>query len=323
MRPAQKEQFFHQVSHLVASGISVQRALEHLASGRGAVAAAAKKLLFHDGGLAERANAEGRLFDALDIGMIEAGERSGDLPSLLDLLAAFYARLAAARARILAKSAYPFFLFQLTVVLLSIPPAVFSRDLSVFFIRVGIGLGVFYGILFFLAVSIRLVAMACASYPVADRLFFLIPCLGPARQNYAAARFASVLALQVRAGIGILRALPAAARAAGSALLRIEAETIVSKTREGGTLSDAFAAAHAFPEVLEEAIRIGEASGRLDSELLRAAELLRAKLERSIDVLSEWLPRLFYLVVVAFVAWQILGAAASYYSGLQSIFEDL
>ena len=274
------------------------------------------------GGIAERAQSEGRVFDALDIGMIEAGERSGDLTAALDLLSAHYKRIVALRRALLAKSMYPFLLFHLAVLLLSIAPAISARDPSLYFARVAVGLGSFYLLLGILFSGVSLIFRACRSLPLADHLLFSIPLIGAARQNQAAARFASVLSMQVRAGIGILAALPRAGNASGSAFLREISAGIAQTVREGGELGVAFAASRAFPSTLEDAVRTGEASGRLDSELLRAAEILREKNARTIDRLAEWLPRIFYLCVAAFVGWRIIAAVQGYYQGIQNLMED-
>lgn len=254
--------------------------------------------------------------------MIEAGERSGDLTAALDMLSAHYKRIVALRRALLAKSMYPFLLFHLAVLLLSIAPAISARDPSLYFARMAAGLGAFYVLLGILFAGVFFVFRACRTLPVADRLLFWIPFIGAARQNQAAARFASVLSMQVRAGIGILGALPRAGNASGSAFLRATSAGIAQTVREGGELGIAFAAARAFPSLLEDAVRTGEASGRMDSELLRAAEILREKNARTIDRIAEWLPRIFYLCVAAFVAWRIIAAVQGYYQGIQNLMED-
>jgi type II secretory pathway component PulF len=57
----------------------------------------------------------------------------------------------------------------------------------------------------------------------------------------------------------------------------------------------------AFPTDLERAFHVAEASGRLEEEISRWAGIYRDRFFRCIESLTEWLPRILYLLIVALV----------------------
>jgi len=60
-------------------------------------------------------------------------------------------------------------------------------------------------------------------------------------------------------------------------------ERVIGAVREGGGLAGPLAQANIFPDLAVQMIRIGEATGRLDSMLLRLADLLDCEVQRTLD----------------------------------------
>jgi general secretion pathway protein F len=58
---------------------------------------------------------------------------------------------------------------------------------------------------------------------------------------------------------------------------------IITAVREGGGLAGPLARAGLFPDLAVQMIRIGEATGRLDTMMLRLAEILEADVQRTLD----------------------------------------
>ena len=64
---------------------------------------------------------------------------------------------------------------------------------------------------------------------------------------------------------------------------------------------------------------VGEESGRLDQELRSVSEEYRIGGLRKMEMLSEWIPRIIFIAVAVWVAWQVV----SFYVGLLKGIQDL
>ena len=70
-------------------------------------------------------------------------------------------------------------------------------------------------------------------------------------------------------------------------------------------------------------MEMAEQSGTLDQELGRWA-LAEAQLAaRAQDRAAEWMPRIFYVLVVIYVAWRIIGMFTGYFQTLGGAVHDL
>ncbi|WP_255989363.1 type II secretion system inner membrane protein GspF [Chitinolyticbacter albus] len=96
------------------------------------------------------------------------------------------------------------------------------------------------------------------------------------------ARLASTLAILVGSGVPLLRALSAAAGVMANLPLRDAVNEAASQVREGVTLSRALSQSKLFPPVLIHLIASGEATGRLEYMLDKAAAQQSQELENRV-----------------------------------------
>jgi type II secretory pathway component PulF len=61
----------------------------------------------------------------------------------------------------------------------------------------------------------------------------------------------------------------------------------------------------------------GERTGTLDESCRRLAVWHREEGSRQLKALAEWVPKLVYLLVAGFVAWQVIRFWTGYFSGIQ------
>lgn len=207
----------------------------------------------------------------------------------------------------LAKSLYPLVLLHLAAILLAIPPAVLAQEAAVFWRRAAAALAVVYGLGLLGGVIASAARRLYNSSLAAAPWIEAVPLAGGWMRQAAGARFARVFALLVRAGAGPLQALEAAGAAAESARLRAAAAQAIRVGKQGGPLAGPFE--NLAPPELARALALGQTTGRLDQEMEVAASALEASAQARLDALAEWLPRMFYIATLAFVAWQILHTA--------------
>jgi general secretion pathway protein F len=140
--------------------------------------------------------------------------------------------------------------------------------------------------------AIILVAMAliavCARFAWASERFRIqfdawllgTPLVGRLMRGYNAARFSSTLAMLTAAGVPILKALQAAAETLSNRALREDALAALVLVREGAPLASALAHKQRFPALIAMFARLGEQTGQLPQMLDRAANQLRADVQR-------------------------------------------
>lgn len=300
LRFQDKEHFFHDTAQMLQSGIPLQRAMEHLASGRDRAAAAARIAApIINNGLDEALRKSG--FSTVDSEILSAGEQSGRMEEACRQLAEYYSHLAAGRRRAISASLYPLFILHLGAILLSIPPAIISGGFPEFLKQVILFLGAAYligGLLAFLAWR---VAVAFRKSPRADVLLRRLPVAGGFLWEAALARFCLVLSLGIRSAGGVLSSLQRAGRASKCALIEEGSDQAVTAIRSGSGFAEALRTSTAFPADLERTFHVAEASGRLEEEITRWAGIYRERFFQRIESLTTWLPRILYLIVVGLV----------------------
>jgi general secretion pathway protein F len=133
-----------------------------------------------------------------------------------------------------------------------------------------------------------------------------VPGLGPLVSGVNTSRFASTLAILVRGGVPLLTALASAARVMTNTVLRAAVERAVERVREGASLARALGETRAFPALLTHLVANGEASGKLEHMLERAAFLETQALERRLAVYLTLLEPALILVMGGFVLLIVL-----------------
>ncbi|GLS03163.1 type II secretion system protein GspF [Chitiniphilus shinanonensis] len=136
-----------------------------------------------------------------------------------------------------------------------------------------------------------------------------LPLFGRFERAGNTARLASTLAILVGSGVPLLKALQAAGGVMGSLPLRDAVSTAASQVREGVTLSRALAQSKLFPPVLIHLIASGEATGRLEYMLEKAAAQQAQELENRVATFTGLLGPFMVLamgVVVLLIVLAIL-----------------
>ena len=136
-----------------------------------------------------------------------------------------------------------------------------------------------------------------------------LPLVGRLIRGVNAARFADTLGILTAAGVPLLSSLQSAAAVLTNLPMRAAVEEALRRVREGSALAPALGAAKLFPPLVIHLIASGEATGRLDTMLARAAEAQSRELENWVRRLTALLePVLIILMglIVLFVVVAIL-----------------
>jgi len=130
--------------------------------------------------------------------------------------------------------------------------------------------------------------------------------IGPLVRGVDTARFAATLAILVAGGVPLLGALGSAARVMVTIVMREAVERAIERVREGVSLSRALGETRAFPPLLVHLVASGEASGKLEQMLGRAAALETQALERRLAVFLTLIEPIMILAMGAVVLLIVL-----------------
>jgi general secretion pathway protein F len=248
--------------------------------------------------LADSMAREPRSFPPLYRAMVAAGESSGTLPTILDRLAALLERQAEIRGKLITALAYPTILAVValgvvTALMMFVVPQVVEQFDTVgqqlpFLTRVVIGFSdVLVGYWWVMLLCVMLVSLGGwyalkdpALRLAVDSWLLRLPLLGRLLRDLHAAGMARTLGTMVASRLPLLEGLTLTASTIHNRRLRLASDEIVDAIRGGGSLSAAMRRAGVFPPLLTYLAASGEAAGRLDEMLERAADYLEREFDR-------------------------------------------
>lgn len=163
-------------------------------------------------------------------------------------------------------------------------------------------------------------ALQKAPGAVLDRWVHPLPLLGPTWRELDYWHLTRTLALLSRTSVGVIAAVRLAADTCRSPrlaqALRAAADTAES---QGVPFSPLLRASGALPADLVALWQTGEQSGRLDETFQRLATLYAERCRHRLAELARWTPRLAYFVVIAYMAFKILGLARGYVDSINTV----
>jgi type IV pilus assembly protein PilC len=221
------------------------------------------------------------IFSPLWRAIIEVGEASGNLPTVLDRLADYLDLRMEFERKIISALIYPsiligamtiavfvFFKFILPKfvvifkdfgVLLPLPTRIVFSIASFIdknFIWV---IGVFIAII----IAINIFLRRPETKETRDKMFLKLPLLGELIFLFALDRFTSTIYILLESGLPLVYALEIAARGIGNTVLEKNVLFIKNRVKDGASLSREFAKLNIFPALISEMAKIGEETGSM------------------------------------------------------------
>jgi type IV pilus assembly protein PilC len=257
----------------------------------------------------------------LERNIIDAGERGGKLGPAFQHLADYFGMVASSRESVVRGMLYPLVILHIGIIIAVVPTALMQGTKSVAEIlgELLITLLTVYVVGFVLFLGIRAILKMAPENAGVDRLVNRLPWIGKARRNLAMARFCKVYHACLLAGIAMTETVQLSSEATRSGALREAGAGLLSVAKDGQALGPQFISSGAFPAAFARSYATGEEAGTLDKDLAIWANLFQMDAETSVRMASVALPKVFYFLILAFVAWRIVGFFSGYYSQLDRI----
>jgi general secretion pathway protein F len=265
-----------------------------------------------------------RVFSALYVNMVRAGESSGALEQVLIRLADILERNAKLRSQITSTLAYPAFMgcfaFAIIVFLMTV---IVPRITKLFqkqeqelpkLTKAMIGVSDFIGHWWFLIIGAvflilfvwRLWVSRDAGRRTWDRMKMRFPLYGPLHQKLASARFTRTLGIMLQSGLTMLPALEVVNTVIDNRHILSTMDEVKAGVRRGRDLAQPLKETGLFPPMMIHMIELGQRSGELESMLVQVADTFDEDVRLTIDAIVALIEPAIIIVMGVFVGTLVL-----------------
>jgi type IV pilus assembly protein PilC len=313
-----------QLNTLIKAGLPILRSLDLLATR--ATAPKLRPILtqirdrVREGKSLSEAVDEAGVFSKVYSTAILAGEKSGNLPGVLDYYISYQRVSTGVKKKILASLVYPTLLITVATIIVTylvtavVPTfAQLYRDLGVelpgptkLLLRITVDyryyiLGAVV-VLFLTAMGIFFWSRSDEGGIAFDRLKFRLPVIGPTLLKFQVSQFCRTLATLLTGGTPLVAALQTASDSIGSRLVRGSVTQAAQMVREGESLHGALSGTRVMPDMALDMIEVGESSGALSPMLNSVAEFYEEEVSLRLGALVALIEPLILMFMAILVA---------------------
>ena len=268
-------------------------------------------------------------FDELFISLVDAGEQSGALETLLEKVATYKEKTEALKTKIKKALTYPISVLVValvvSVILLVFVVPTFAGlfagfgaelpaftqmvvDMSDFMVADGWIVGL---IVFAIFTSISQAKKRSKKFNEnLDKLYLKLPIVSNLTHSSSVARFARTLATMFAAGVPLVEAMDSVAGASGNIVYKKSILEIRDEIAQGTTLQACLSQRpELFPNMLVQMVGIGEESGALDEMLAKVADYFEAAVDDAVDNMTAMMEP----IIMSFLAVVIGGLVIAMY----------
>lgn len=310
-----------QMATMMTAGVPLVQSLDIIANGSdnpsmSELVRKVKSDIEGGGTLAEALAKHPEYFDDLFVNLVDAGEKSGALETLLDKIATYKEKTEAIKAKVRKALFYPSAVICVAIIVMGIllyfvVPQFqalfqgFGADLPAFTLMV-IGLSEFIQAYWWAVLG----AIGLAAFVLVrlnkrsrnfrrgkDRVMLKLPVIGDILYKAAVARFGRTLSTMFAAGVPLVEAMESVARASGNIVFEEAILQMQDQVSAGQQLQLAMSNTGLFPNMAIQMVAIGEESGALDSMCAKVADFYEAEVDNQVDALSSLLEPLIMAII--------------------------
>jgi type IV pilus assembly protein PilC len=335
--------FTRQFSVMIDSGLPLVQCLEILASQQ-------ENKTFQKVLAGTRASVEGgatlsaamrqypKVFDALYVNMVEAGETGGILDTILQRLSSYIEKNVKLQRAVKSALVYPVGVLTVAagviiLLLWKVVPifATLFAGLGVDLplpTKIVINLSNLIGSVFGLLLAVAVAACIFGIYTwygtpqgrfVLDGVILKVPIVGILMRKIAVARFTRTLGTLIASGVPILEGLDITAKTSGNAIVEKALQQVRKSLEEGKSLTEPLKDSEVFPGMVTQMISVGEQTGAMDAMLQKIADFYEEEVDAAVkDLLTALEP-----IMIVFLGLVVGGVVISMYLPLFSLIGKL
>ena len=279
-----------------------------------------------------------KVFDALYVNMVEAGETGGILDTILQRLSTYIEKNVKLQRAVKSALVYPVGVLTvaggvITLLLWKVVPifATLFAGLGVdlpLATKIVIAASNFVGSIFGLLLVVALAAGVFGLKVwygtsqgrfVLDTIVLKLPILGILMRKIAVARFTRTLGTLISSGVPILEGLDITAKTAGNAVVERALQKVRKSLEEGKSLTEPLKESEVFPGMVTQMIAVGEQTGAMDAMLQKIADFYEEEVDAAVkDLLTALEP-----IMIVFLGVVVGGVVISMYLPLFTLIGKL
>ncbi|MDO8677560.1 MAG: type II secretion system F family protein [Acidobacteriota bacterium] len=242
----------------------------------------------------------GELFPSVYTASLMAGERAGNLDSVLRRFVAYSKTVDMVRSRTISAMIYPVILVGLAVFLVGIIAVkvvpTFTEFYSSFEAELPLSTRIIVWVSNFIRSQMWLILITLAAGGAAffswirqpghgaqfDHLLLKLPLVGPSFHKFSTSQIARTMATLLGGGIPLVNAIEIAAKASGNRHIGTELDIVAIKVREGQSFAGTLLERNTVPDVAIKMIEVGESTGALTEMLNSLADFYDEEIETEV-----------------------------------------
>jgi type IV pilus assembly protein PilC len=279
-----------------------------------------------------------KVFDALYVNMVEAGETGGILDTILQRLSGYIEKNVKLQRAVKSALVYPVGVLTvagavITLLLWKVVPifATLFAGLGVtlplptkIVITLSNIVGSYFGLLGIIGLAATIFGLKIwygtpQGRYILDTIILKLPVLGILMRKIAVARFTRTLGTLISSGVPILEGLDITAKTAGNAVVERALQSVRKALEEGKSLTEPLKESQVFPGMVTQMIAVGEQTGAMDAMLSKIADFYEEEVDAAVkDLLTALEP-----VMIVFLGLVVGGVVISMYLPLFSLIGKL
>ena len=251
--------------------------------------------------LSDAFTAHGDLFPNVYTASLMAGERSGNLDSVLRRFVAYSKTIDTVRTKTISAMIYPIILvliavFLVGIIVIKVVPS-FADFYASFDRELPLSTRVIVAVSDLVRAQLWLILLLIAGSIAAfvtwvrrpgrgaefDRLLLRVPLIGNSVHKFSTSQMARTLATLLGGGIPLVNSLEIAARSTGNRHMGKELELVATRVREGQSLASTLAERKTVPDVAIKMIEVGESTGALTEMLNSLADFYDEEIDTEVS----------------------------------------
>jgi type IV pilus assembly protein PilC len=279
-----------------------------------------------------------KVFDALYVNMVEAGETGGILDTILQRLSGYIEKNVKLQRAVKSALVYPVGVLTVAAAVITLLLWKVVPIFATLFEGLGVTLplptkivivashivGSIFGLLALIAIGAGIFGLKMwygtpQGRFILDPILLKLPVLGILMRKIAVARFTRTLGTLISSGVPILDGLDITAKTAGNAVVERALQAVRKALEEGKSLTEPLRDSGVFPGMVTQMIAVGEQTGAMDAMLSKIADFYEEEVDAAVkDLLTALEP-----IMIVFLGTVVGGVVISMYLPLFTLIGKL
>ena len=287
--------------------------------------------------LSEAMKKHSKIFPTILISMIEAGEVSGNLDSIMERMSVHFEKENRLETKIKGALIYPSALivvsvavviFMLVAVLPTFVGMFEGSDTPLpgptrFLIGISASIQAFWyiyiGVIGFITVALLMFKQSPEGIRFFDNAKIKLPFIKITTAKIITSRFTRTLSTLMSSGIPLIQALEVVGKVVNNTIVKERLDNGIENIRKGVTLSKAVKDVGIFPPMVDSMIKIGEESGSLDDILYKTADFYDEEVEASLQRMTTLIEPILIVGMAVVIGFIVIAMALPMFDVVNTI----